>query len=186
MHGVSVWNFITYNIEAVKISSTSIWRHCLLNNPHREKQPISHVTLLARVGVVSAVKRKKRGQAVRAVGRRWDGWDCCRATRPSCRWDVDVLSQVWPQTQFHSVWLRFGKKNTIELVCMYVESGVQIMIMYKRMYLWPLSSGMNFFHFQQLPAVRSGIRTPLRTTDSNLDGALAIVRGGLMPFLDPP
>ena len=33
---------------------------------------------------------------------------------------------------------------------------------------------MNFFHFQQLPAVRSGLRTPLRTTDSNLevDGVL--------------
>ena len=48
-HDMSVRNFITYNIEALKISSTSLWRHWILDNPHREKQPFSHVTLLARV-----------------------------------------------------------------------------------------------------------------------------------------
>ena len=53
---MSVWNFITYNIEAVKISSTSLWRHWILDNPHREKQPFSHVTLLARVASGSPQK----------------------------------------------------------------------------------------------------------------------------------
>ena len=41
---MSVRNFITYNIEALKISSTSLWRHWILDNPAREKQPTSHVT----------------------------------------------------------------------------------------------------------------------------------------------
>ena len=45
-HGVSVWNFITYNIEAIKISSTSTWRHCVFDNTPREKQHTSHVTLV--------------------------------------------------------------------------------------------------------------------------------------------
>ena len=30
---MSVRNFITYNIEALKISSTSLWRHWILDNP---------------------------------------------------------------------------------------------------------------------------------------------------------
>ena len=57
---MSVSNFITYNIEAVKISSTSVWRHCLLNNPHREKQPFSHVTLVALVARVGEEARRPR------------------------------------------------------------------------------------------------------------------------------
>ena len=47
-HDMSVRNFITYNIEALKISSTSLWRHWILDNPAREKQPTSHVTLVTR------------------------------------------------------------------------------------------------------------------------------------------
>ena len=35
-HGVSVWNFITYNKDAIKVSSTSTWRHCVFDNTHRE------------------------------------------------------------------------------------------------------------------------------------------------------
>ena len=47
---MSVRNFITYNIEALKISSTSLWRHWILDNPAREKQPTSHVTFRTALG----------------------------------------------------------------------------------------------------------------------------------------
>ena len=51
-HGVSVSNFITYNIEAIKISSTTSWCHCVFDNTHREKQHTSHVTLVTRRGPI--------------------------------------------------------------------------------------------------------------------------------------
>ena len=39
---MSILNFITYNIEAVKISSRCLWRHCVSDNAPRKKQRTSH------------------------------------------------------------------------------------------------------------------------------------------------
>ena len=45
-HGVSLNNFITYNIEAIKISSRCLWRHWQIYEQHNYKKSAHHKKIL--------------------------------------------------------------------------------------------------------------------------------------------